>query len=562
MRKPISILLAIAMLLSVLSALTFTVSAEDEEEFTAVNLSLGYNIGMTYYTNVDYASDVTAHVTINERTDTVKATSSAGKASFSFSGIAPHELGATITAEVYKGNTATGVTQETTVKDICALYLDNPFSEYVAETKAGIYKLVSNLLQYGEYARIYKGVSGSITSGITSANYTPDTLSTPAGTLTTVESNPSLSLRGLSVFFDTTNRYYIKFSTTDISKVRFTVDSTTYTEFGEEGGYYFFYTNPMSAKDTNNVVSIKGYYDNTKTIDLNYSIEQYIVDLAAVSASEGMRNLAKAIYNYCDSAESYTHLNFETTENNDDPPVVNTQNTIVYRHDIRYTDMTFGDNRNCSLTFYSTWSDNKSNTISCFDGFSEQELRNILGMYTDQRTYVLGFNTYQSLSINQSLKKGGGPAGPEPPSGTITFDTIPNVTPWNNYYDYQAFQFTISGTVAGTYSSCDFQNCSIISDTVTECIVFYIQDNLSAIKPTYTAYFAEEGMSWSEWIESEYNHKGNVYETGTSVAQVCGAQGDYFLLNAEKDIITSHEEITTGYYDNGPIVPGTGGQGN
>ena len=312
MRKPISILLAIAMLLSVLSALTFTVSAEDEEEFTAVNLSLGYNIGMTYYTNVDYAYDVTAHVTINERTDTVKATNADGKVSFSFSGIAPHELGATITAEVYKGNTATGVTHETTVKDICALYLDNPFSEYVAETKAGIYKLVSNLLQYGEYARIYKGVSGSITSGITSANYTPDTLSTPAGTLTTVESNPSLSLRGLSVFFDTTNRYYIKFSTTDISKVRFTVDSTTYTEFGEEGEYYFFYTNPMSAKDTNNVVSIKGYYDNTKTIDLNYSIEQYIVDLAAVSASENMQNLAKAIYNYSGSAESYTYLNFET----------------------------------------------------------------------------------------------------------------------------------------------------------------------------------------------------------------------------------------------------------
>ena len=314
MRKPISILLVIAMLLSVLSALTFTVSAEDEEEFTAVNLSLGYDIGMTYYTNIDYASNVTAQVTINGRTDTVRATNSNGKAAFSFNGIAPHELGSAITAEVYKGTTASEAVKETAIKDICALYLDNTFDTYEEETRDGIYKLVSNLLQYGECARIYKNVPDSILTDITSENYVPDTLGTPTGDKTTGNGNENLSLRGLSVFFDTTNRYYIKFATTDISKVRFTVGSTAYTEFGEEGGYYFFYTNPMSAKDTNNVVSIKGYYDNEKAIDVNYSIEQYIIDLQSNSASESMLNLAKSIYNYSEAANEYTQLDFTSND--------------------------------------------------------------------------------------------------------------------------------------------------------------------------------------------------------------------------------------------------------
>ena len=312
MRKTTSVLLIIAITLSVLSALTFTANAEGEEgEFTAVQLSLGYNIGMTYYTNIDYASDVSAHVTINGRTDIVKAVNVSGMAAFSFDGIAPHELGADIIAEVYKGNAATGITEETTVAEVCALYLDNPFSEYVEETRDGIYKLVSNLLQYGEYARIYKDVPESILSDISSANYTPDILGTPEGTPTTVESNEDLSLKGLSVFFDTMNRYYVRFATSDVSKVNFTVGGVSYTEYGEKDGYYYFYTNPMTAKDTNNTISIKGYYESTTTINISYSIEQYIVDLEAASASEGMINLAKSIYEYSYSAHTYVYLDFD-----------------------------------------------------------------------------------------------------------------------------------------------------------------------------------------------------------------------------------------------------------
>ena len=312
MRKPISILLLIAMIISVITVLPLTATAEDEEAFTAVQLSLGYNIGITYYTNIDYVSGITAQVTINGRTDTVKAAYANGKISFSFNGIAPHELGATISTEVYKNNAATGITNETTVKEVCELYLETPFINYDESVKSGIYKLVSNLLQYGEYARIYKGVSGSIISDITSENYVPDELVTPTGTSTTSSSNENLSLRGLNVFFDTMNRYYIKFTSTDISKVKFMIGNNVYTEFGEDSGYYFFYTNPVSAKDTNDVISIKGYYNNEIASEINYSIEQYIIDLVSISASTNMQNLAKSLYKYGESATVYARLSFQT----------------------------------------------------------------------------------------------------------------------------------------------------------------------------------------------------------------------------------------------------------
>ena len=205
MKKLLSLLLAVCL---VACTFTFIVSADTTVTFTGSQLVLGQDIATIFYTDAAYSSQLTLHTTLNGRDSTIFATNSGGKASFRFNGIAPQELSSTITAAVYNGDDKLSDDLSYTVKSACQALLSDPLTSMTDEARTSTYALVSDLIQYGEAARLFNSPSyPSISSDVSSlANYAPhDISSVTADPRVDRGGDSSLSVTGTSVYFGTVN---------------------------------------------------------------------------------------------------------------------------------------------------------------------------------------------------------------------------------------------------------------------------------------------------------------------------------------------------------------------
>jgi len=256
-------------------------------EITNAAVNLGANLSMLYKVTLATGENIADYRMVFQfNGDTVEATSEDGV--FALNGIAPQQMGYTISATLYKGDEVIDT-------------LDYSIKAYAEEILAGEYSdeakaLVEAMLIYGGAAQDYttEDEGTRVTDKTTDANATaPSTDFTIDPTAT----SEGLSFTAAGVRFDYVNKIYVKVGNYDAN--------TTVTIGGEAATIVdgVVYTNAIAATDFDNVFEIKLYNNGELCQTLTYSVNSYAA--AKWSNDTATGELARALYNYGVAADAY-----------------------------------------------------------------------------------------------------------------------------------------------------------------------------------------------------------------------------------------------------------------
>ena len=237
---------------------------------------------------------------------------------FTFTGIAPQQMGDTLTVEVITldGNNVTGVwdTREYSVKqnamNLMTAYADNE----------ALMTLLGDLLTYGAAAQVYKSyrTDALVTDGLTLSTSTATPSADDAMVITGNESTDAyFSAAGL--WFDSYNNLYVKITATDEAALDMYLYVNDHIKFPYEmeslgDGVYKFTGEALRAIDfaTDHVFVL--HYGEQELATLTYSVNAYAYGiLQSETESEEMKALALALYRYGASATAYASGDEVTT---------------------------------------------------------------------------------------------------------------------------------------------------------------------------------------------------------------------------------------------------------
>lgn len=313
--KKIHLILFSLILLTLLACIP-VVHAAPTNNVTSVTIGLGEDLTIVYLTDLDGSyTNYRGEFKIAGRKADAVAMKMNGKVAFKCSGIAPQEMWSELEFKAYKKTTGTlvcGITR--TFAQIAEQYLE------VGGLNDKVYRLVTDLLYYGSASSKYKNTSENLSeatslshygSSSSLANFTSNYNERVAKGVNITGSQSHIQLKGRSVWFDTQNRYYIKFAASDISKVRFsvTVNGTelNYITFKKgTDGYYYLYTEPIKAYYLLSPATIVGYYNDVEELRFQYSALIYNNDVKGSSSATAIsKDLAYALCLYGYNAVKY-----------------------------------------------------------------------------------------------------------------------------------------------------------------------------------------------------------------------------------------------------------------
>lgn len=296
--KLIVLILSVMMIVSMFCVMTVSASAAETSEtpaasITGKSVNLGGDISMKYYVTLNDTTidKVDLKITFLGVETTLEATEDdkvGDEYVFTFTGIPPQCMGDTIYADVLVDNEKVGETVTYSVKDSLE-YVYNRTGATATEKQ-----LVADTLKYGAAMQEYAGykTDALVTNGLNYAEFN-NSKEIPENYPTGTTTDETATVFG-NVHFSYINFLKFKFSSAPVEDV--TGDVTLESE-------NVYRTTGIAPYDFDADYNVK-----TGTIDFNYSINDYCYAVSqSENASENMKDLAKALYNYGRSAEALKH---------------------------------------------------------------------------------------------------------------------------------------------------------------------------------------------------------------------------------------------------------------
>ena len=290
-----SALLVLVMVLSMLPATVFA-TGEDESVFDGWGLTLGENIGVTFYLAKD-AADYTVNTTVAGKAVNYEATETDDNYIVTV-GVAASQMTDTVGLTVVNGETQVH-TGEYSVKEYAETILTG---EYDVEVK----EMVLQMLNYGAAAQTYFNYN---TGNLANAGYELETAAavpTEVPEITAEGALDGISLYGISLVLQskTAVRFYFNVSG-NISDYTFKVGETAYAPVEKNGQYYVEVGN-INPQNLANDITMNV---NDGALSVTYSPLNYIVrKYNNAESSDNLKALVQAMYGYHVEAEEYASI--------------------------------------------------------------------------------------------------------------------------------------------------------------------------------------------------------------------------------------------------------------
>ena len=258
-------------------------------EITNASLELGTDLSFIFKATLAEGEDIanfTMSFTLNGKTVS-GVTSTDGV--FTINGIAPHMMGDTVTATLYKNGEAVD-----TIDYSIATYLNTVISgdQFTANDKA----LAEALLIYGAAAQKHQNYNtGALVTENTPVVEDSDKPESVLGTEQNAEKIDGLSFTSVGVNFDYVNRLYVTFNNTA------NVENVTVEVNGKEAEIVDgrVLTDAIAPANFDATYTFVLYVDGEAYQTVTYSVNSYI------SAKWNTTDLAKALYNYAAAVADY-----------------------------------------------------------------------------------------------------------------------------------------------------------------------------------------------------------------------------------------------------------------
>ena len=274
---------------------------EKDSVITGAALQIGENLAVVYQTVLaGNVADYTMVFTINggEPVTVVGENGADGYVYFYFDQIAPQLMGANIIAQLYCGEVAVDVKANYSVRAYCDYYLTG---EGAASCTAELRQLLVDLLAYGAAAQVYTNtdVENLVNEGITgtAGNAVPTE---------SVKNNEFVAdanvIDSVGIRFSHDNKIYFILNENATGTVTATVEiGGVVTNAKVEGNK--IYTTGISATELGAAVTVEISIDGVLVQTVTYSVNSYVY--AVKDKTDSNANLAKALYNYGESAKDY-----------------------------------------------------------------------------------------------------------------------------------------------------------------------------------------------------------------------------------------------------------------
>ncbi len=267
--------------------------------FEDVSIALGTDITAKYYVAKNNFTDLQMRFTINSYSVTVSGTLEGEQYLFEFAGVAPQWIGDTIKAELIKDGEVIAIKNYSVLE-----YLNSLKAQYSADTK--MKTLINDLLVYGGAAQTYRGYNthNLVSDGVIGTEFASITEDMKAY----IKQGDIVTFTTATVNFSNVNKLKFKFSATDLTGVTFKLSVNGADEnevsYVANGNVYMIVTNAISATGFNDKYTLTAYNaDGEVDAILTYSVASYVY--SKQNANSDMSALAKALYNYGQSAIAY-----------------------------------------------------------------------------------------------------------------------------------------------------------------------------------------------------------------------------------------------------------------
>ena len=300
---------------------------------TSADIALGTDITVNYYANLDEAHTAAQmRFTMNGEEKMVPGTPTGegNEYVFPFSELAPQCMGDQIKAELILGEQVLDTKEEYSVRAYCDSTLEKKAAELGTESEEyqALETLIADMLEYGAAAQTYRGykTDALVNEGISGKSEFVELTDMHEKYLE--ESNlDGIEMIAAGVYFDYAPSLYIKFTapgltdetcyillTNSVTEEEIEYPLSACTLISEETSTYLLVMDPISATDYNVIYSVELFAPNSKgrVISqqyLEYSLSSYVYYMQNKVDENNkltpMAELARAIYNYGQSAENY-----------------------------------------------------------------------------------------------------------------------------------------------------------------------------------------------------------------------------------------------------------------
>ena len=279
--------------------------SEPSAEIKGAQVSVGSDLSLSYYVdliNISDVSNVVMKVTLDGKTTEIacdKDNKVDGKYVFTFNDIPPQCMADTINAKLYVGDTELATLDysiQQNAKNLLAAY---PNDEVLKQ-------FIADMLYYGEAAQLYRNyktdnlaatdIGVSLNSQSATSLVAPDFVATP-------QANPEATIGDVyftsaTVWFDTTNSIIVKVNSTKNATLKVNGEAVAF-----DGTQYK--TDKIKATEFGKEFVFELYDGETLVQTLVYSVDAYAYAKHINGKTQEMKDLAKALYYYCKSAEAY-----------------------------------------------------------------------------------------------------------------------------------------------------------------------------------------------------------------------------------------------------------------
>ncbi len=318
MKKVVSFVLALVLMLSVFPMVSITAQGEAIGEIKGATLNIGSSLTLDYYAtfeNVE-AENVTMRFTSAEGkiTQVQGIYDSVAEAyKFSYMGINPQCMADTIKAELICDGKVLATKEDYCVKAYCDSQITAGDLEYTKQQLKAFKTLIADMLVYGGAAQEYKGYN---TENLANASeWIKDFASKfaePVG-VKKVTGNEDENNRVKSVGLNMANviKIYFKFFAEKDSTVKLNGEIVDISTLKTDNGAYVLYTEDIKATGFDDVYTLTIENDNGTLSTVDYNVNAYI---ATMHDEPEIANITEALYNYGASAEIFIRAMEAQTE--------------------------------------------------------------------------------------------------------------------------------------------------------------------------------------------------------------------------------------------------------
>lgn len=311
MKKILSFILALMMIVSCFSMITVTAEGEITGEFKGATLNLGSTFTLDYYvtSSVDVSELQMKFISSSGRVTTASGEydSAMKMYKFSYTEINPQCMTDTINAELYYGETKLAEKLDYSVKAYCENQIKKTAKDlgYNAIQFKAFRTLLANMLIYGGASQQYKDYNVEMLANTSSwiAVYqgtfgVPSYVKTISGNKDDANKVKSVGLRMANA-----NKIYFKLVLTDDVTITLNGELVSKSSLKKNAdGTYMLYTEDVKATEFDKVYTVALTKGNSVISEVSYNVNAYI---ASKYQEANVADIVKALHNYGASAEAY-----------------------------------------------------------------------------------------------------------------------------------------------------------------------------------------------------------------------------------------------------------------